>query len=300
MGFFDLFKSPKPGPSEKKGRLGIDELAERLGVPAADLSSVKIAYHRFKVPKRSGGGHRTIDAPDLPLKALQRTINRRLLALLLSHPAAAGFERGRSIVTHAAHHVGSAVLVRMDIQDFFANTKAWRVDKYFRAVGWNGAAAKLLTKLCTHKGSLPQGAPTSPRLSNLLNYKIDARLTGLAYRYRATYTRYADDLTFSFKSDDRDAVHAVIGLTKLTLLEHDYRIHHHRKLHIRRRHDRQTVTGLVVNERVNLPRRTRRWLRAVEHRARTGGQPTLSPQQLAGWRALAAMVEAQRTTTEPH
>ncbi|MCH8042575.1 MAG: RNA-directed DNA polymerase [Planctomycetes bacterium] len=141
---------------------------------------------------------------------------------------------------------------------------------YFRAIGWNRPAAKLLVKLCTWQGALPQGAPTSPRLSNLVNYRLDARLAGLAARHGATYTRYADDLTFSFAEDDRDSVGRVRCAARLILEEEGYRPHH-RKFQARRRHQRQQVTGLVVNRRVNLSRSTRRWLRAVEHRAKHHG-----------------------------
>ena len=89
----------------------------------------------------------------------------------------------------------------MDIQNFFPTTSANRVLAYLRAIGWDKHVAKLLATLCTYKGYLPQGAPTSPRLSNLVNFEMDARLHGLAYRAKAAYTRYADDITFSFAED---------------------------------------------------------------------------------------------------
>lgn len=293
---------------------GVDELARRLDVPAAGLRAVRPAYREFRIPKRSGGT-RQILAPEDSLKALQRRILRRLLARLRSHPAAHGFERGRSIVTNARAHVGRAVVVRMDLRDFFTATTAKRVRKYFRGIGWNRPAARLLTHLCTWEGGLPQGAPTSPRLSNLVNYRLDARLTGLATRKRlrdsfrtrrvvgtteigATYTRYADDLTFSFPTDDPTVIRYVIVVTKHIVGQEGYELHLRQKLQIRRRHDRQQVTGLVVNERADLPRSTRRWLRAVEHRADRDGRSTLTPEQLAGWQALRAMIEQQAGTPD--
>src|SRR5262249_60353915 len=102
--------------------------------------------------------------------------------------------------------------------------------------------------------------------------------------------RYADDLTFSFPVDDPQAIRHVIRMTMLAVASEGYTLHLHRKLQIRRRHDSQVVTGLVVNERVNLPRKLRRWLRAVEHRQKTGRAMTMTAAQLAGWRALVAMV----------
>jgi hypothetical protein len=287
---------------------GVEELARRLDMPAAELRAFRPNYREFEITKRSGGTRRIL-APDNPTKALQRRILRRLLGRLRSHPAAHGFEKGRSIVTNAEAHVGRSVVVRMDLKDFFPATRAKRVRKYFRRIGWNRPAARLLTNLCTFEGGLPQGAPTSPRLSNLVNYRLDARLAGLAARRRlwdlriggqvqvreigASYTRYADDLTFSFPTDNPGDIRYVIRLTRFIVGREGYELHLHKKLQIRRRHDRQQVTGLVVNERVNLPRATRRWLRAVEHRLAVHGRSTLTPEQLAGWRAYREMVADQ-------
>src|SRR5262249_37646313 len=158
--------------------------------------------------------------------------------------AATGFEKRYSIAINALAHVHKAVVVRMDIRDFFASTKADRLQKYFKRIGWNTEAARLLTAICTYRGALPQGAPTSPRLSNLICCRLDARLTALARRYKATYSRYADDMTFSWDEDVPGNVHAVIRLTKLIVSAEGYPLHSRKKLHISRRHDRQIVTGL--------------------------------------------------------
>jgi len=209
------------------------------------------------------------------------------------HPAANGFEPERSIVTNARPHEGQAVVVKMDLRDFFPSTSADRVHEYFRAIGYDQGSTALLVRLCTHANGLPQGAPTSPKLSNLVNARLDARLDGLARHVGANYTRYADDMTFSFEEDDRQAVQNLIRSVKFIVADEGYELHQHRKLQIRRRHGRQMVTGLVVNDGVSLPRSTRRWLRAVEHRQAKTGQSTLTPAQLQGWRALANMVQAQ-------
>jgi RNA-directed DNA polymerase len=284
-------RGPRPGANADSG-LGVAELARRLGLNEAELRALVPRYNSFRVPKRSGG-QRTIDEPEEALKRVQRLILRRLLRRLRSHAAAHGFERGRSIVTAALPHARRAVVLRMDVEEFFASTKAGRVQSYFRAVGWDAEAAALLARLCTHAGGLPQGAPTSPRLSNLLNFRLDARLSALARTSGAVYTRYADDMTFSFAADEREGIVSVIRTTKKILSDEGYRLHTDKKLRVLRRHARQTVAGLVVNERVRLPRATRRWLRAVEHRAAHTGQSTLAPAQLQGWRALARMVSEQ-------
>ncbi len=286
MGLFSLF-----GKGKDKG-LDVAELARRLGIEEAALRAVRAEYTTFQVPKRSGG-MRTLDAPAAELKHVQRRLLRRVLALLASHPAATGFERGRSIVHNALPHVGRAVILRFDLRDFFNSTGEKRIEAFFRRVGWNREAAALLTRLCTYRGGLPQGAPTSPRLANLVNFPLDLRLERLARRYGAIYTRYADDLTFSLAVDDPATVRRLAHHVRATVEDLGYRLNR-RKGRIRRRHQQQRVTGLVVNDLPNLPRAMRRRLRAIEHAQRLGRTTTLTPEQLQGWRALTRMIEMQR------
>ncbi|GMW03645.1 MAG: hypothetical protein AMXMBFR84_47790 [Candidatus Hydrogenedentota bacterium] len=283
-----LFKSLFKGSGH-----GVDELARRMGMSTQELTALVPTYSSFSIPKRSGG-QRKILAPDPDLKRVQRLVLRRLLARLRSHPHAVGFEHGHSIVTNAACHVNQAVVAKLDIVDFFSSTTAKRIEKYFQFIGWNREAAALLTKLCTHEGALPQGAPTSPRLSNLVNFGLDAGLTALAAQASATYTRYADDITFSFPKDDIDSIKLVLNTARLSLVEAGYKVHVRKKRKVLRRHQRQQVTGLVVNQKVQLPRKTRRWLRAVRYRAVNGAEATLSPAQIAGWDALERMISSQR------
>jgi retron-type reverse transcriptase len=299
-----IFAAAKaPANQQRAGTLGVDELARRLGVSEHELRSVTITYDEFQIPKR-GGGTRTITAPNPQLKAAQRLILRRLLGSLRAHRWATGFERDSSIVSNAVPHLRQDVVIRLDIKDFFGSTKSSRVESYFRRIGWNAEAAGLLTGLCTFRGSLPQGAPTSPRLSNLVNYRLDARLDELARRRTFGYTRYADDLTFSGPEStpkqlgskikyDSFRINDIIHAVKQIVSEEGYVLHTDKKLRIYRRHDRQLVTGIVVNEKPNLPRATRRRLRAIEHRLRTRGEATLTAEQLAGWRALLQMVRTE-------
>lgn len=270
---------------------GLDDLASRLGTNPSELAAVPLEYREFRVPKRSGGERRIL-APRPPLRALQRRILRRVLGRLRCHPAATGFERGISIVTNAAVHQGRAVVVRMDLRDFFESTRAARVGRFLRRAGWNRPAARRLETLCTWNGSLPTGAPTSPRLANLVNQRLDRRLAGLAASLGAAYTRYADDLTFSLEVDSAARVHRLLAAARAIAFQEGYRTNG-RKLRVRRHHQQQRVTGLVVNQGVNLPRSTRRWLRAVKHRLAAGRGATLSESQLRGWCALASMVATQ-------
>ena len=287
---------------QQPAKLGLADLSARLAVPVAEITAFRPEYHEFTIPKRSGGA-RKIQAPSDATKQFQRRILFRLLGRLKCHSAARGFQRGQSIVTNALPHARAVVLVRMDIKDFFTSTSAKRVRDYFMRIGWDKQCADLLTAACTFRGGLPQGAATSPRLSNLLNARLDARLWALADKYGAAYTRYADDMTFSLPADDHDSIHKILRITKLATADEGYKLHQDRKLQIRRPYERQLVTGLVVNNRpgasgpnaapVRLPRARRRWLRAVRHHLAAGKPATLTPQQLAGWDALEKMVRMQ-------
>lgn len=290
---------------------GVEVLARRLGVTRAVLEAFTPKYHQFTRPKRSGGV-RTITAPDDETKRLQRRMLRRLLDGLKAHPAALGYRKGASIVTHAQRHAKQPVVVKLDVVDFFPSTSAKRIERWWRRIGWNRAAAKLLTRLVTHDGGLPQGAPTSPALSNLVNFYVDVQLTAYARRMGARlsgakrpvevrYSRYADDLTFSVSFEPRHRVRErsklprrFVEMARRILKVHGYRLHLTKKLVVRRRHQRQVVTGLVVNERPNLPRALRRKLRAARHHVKQGKPATFTPAQLQGYSALEQMIRAQR------
>jgi retron-type reverse transcriptase len=285
---------------ERAGTLGVDELARRLGVGERELRSVTITYDEFEIAKRSGGT-RTILAPNPQLKSVQRIILRRLLDSLRAHRWATGFERGNSIVTNALPHLRQDVVIRLDIKDFFGSTKSSRIESYFRRIGWNEQAARLLMELVHLPRLAAARGADQPRLSNLVNYRLDARLDELARRRTLGYSRYADDLTFSGPESmpkqlgskinyDSFRINDIIHAVKDIVRDEGYVLHTDKKLRIARRHDRQLVTGIVVNDKPNLPRSTRRRLRAIEHRLRTRGQATLTAEQLAGWRALQKMI----------
>lgn len=271
--------------------LSVEELAKRLNTSVDILVSVPINYSRFTLKKRSGK-ERIIYAPQAELCQMQKSINRLLLSKLKVHSCAKGFCRGQSIVTNAIEHVDKAVVIKFDIKDFFSNTRDKRILNYFKKIGWSSKAAKLLVKICCKEGGLPQGAPTSPTISNIVNNKLDARLFGFAKANGFTYTRYADDLTFSSKEDNKKAISKLIGSVNVILAEFGYTLNKSKQF-IARKHTRQFITGLVVNKKVQLPRETRRWLRAVEHSLKTTGKCTLSESQLFGWKSLQNMINLQ-------
>ena len=274
-------------------RRGMTHLSRLLDMPIEQLRGFQPVYRQVRLAKQRGGV-RILAIPDSRTRRLQRRLLRRVLGGIRIHATATGFERGRSIVHNAAVHARCAVVIRMDLVDFFPSTRAEHVEAFFRRIGWQREAAAVLTRLCTHDGGLPQGAVTSPRLSNLVNIGLDARLDRFVLRRGGLYTRYADDITISFPRDPGGpSVRGTIQGVRRILATDGYRMHGGSKLRILRRHQQQRITGLVVNDRVQLPRKTRRWLRAVRHRLATGRPTTLNEAQIRGWLALEHMVNQQ-------
>lgn len=285
-----------------KFRLGfgkdVRELARRLNVEVDPLRSLTPTYREHQIRKKHGGWRR-LSIPDDATKAMQRRILRRLLGRLKAHPAAMAYERGLSIAHNARPHVGKAVVVKLDLVDFFPSLTAQRCDRYFRFIGWNPEAAALLTRLCTHEDRLPQGAPTSPRISNLLMLAFDERIRRYVARRRGVYTRYADDITISFPKDYPRHIRGVIQFVERTARSFGLVVHRAKKRLVLRRHQQQRVTGLVVNEKAQLPRSVRRKLRAAAHHLLNNRPATWTQQQLQGWRALEAMVRRHATGETP-
>lgn len=270
------------------------DLASALGVTVPRLRW--LAYHaeatevthyvRFTVPKRSGGT-RELCAPHADLAAAQEWVRANVLAKVSIHDAAHGFVPGRSTVTNATPHVATAVVVNADLTDFFPTITFPRVLGIFRQLGYSPAVATVLALLCTESPrrrvtyagralwvavgprALPQGACTSPALSNLAARRLDSRLNGIAAKLGFRFTRYADDLTFSSPDADAKVGYLLARLRHITSDE-GFAVNEF-KTRVQRPGTRQTVTGIVVNARPGVPRQTVRRLRAILHRARTEG-----------------------------
>lgn len=279
--------------SRKRRKLTLIDLADRLDVPLEYLETTRPSYREARIPKQ-GGGTRYLQVPDEESKQLQRKILKRLLGALSSHPFCYGFEPHTSIVDAAVPHTHRFVVIKMDIRRFFESTTDDRVCDYFRFIGWDDVTASRMTELTTYNGSLPQGAPTSPRLSNLINYGMDELLASISAAHNGSYSRYADDITMSFGRMSGRRVRGVIQEVRRVLDKFGYTMHGKGKLKIYRSNQRQQVLGLVVNEGVRLPRKTRRWLRAVQHRLKNHQSATLTAEQLDGWLAFQDMVARQR------
>jgi len=239
------------------------------------------AYIEFEIPKATGGTRR-IAAPRAPLRAAQRIILDQILSKVTLHDAAHGFVKGRSTVTNARPHASAHLVVKTDLKDFFPTVHYRRVKGIFEWLGYSDEIAGVLAGLTTYRptlpdgtvvwpGMLPQGAPTSPALANLACLRLDARLTGLAKRAKATYTRYADDLTFSFKEEPEKGLGRFLWWVDQICQQEGF-VEHAGKRRVYRAHSRQLVTGLVVNEdSPSVPREARRRFRAILHNCRKNG-----------------------------
>jgi hypothetical protein len=193
---------------------------------------------------------------------VQRRLGAELFAVGPIHDAAHGFRPGRSVVSHAALHAGREVVIRIDLADFFTTIHAGRIAAVLNRLGYREPVARLLARLVTVRGLLPQGAPSSPAVSNLCAWRLDQRLHSLARSTGATYTRYADDLTFS--GDRRFARRAERFCVHVAAIAHEvgFRVNH-RKTRVMGRGTQQRVTGLVVNAVPAVSRRERDQLRAI-------------------------------------
>lgn len=249
--------------------------------------ATRVHYVTFTVPKRSGGT-RQLNAPHRLLLDVQGWILDHIVNRLPVESAAQGFLVGRSILTNAQPHVGKAVVVNMDLESFFPSITFPRVRSVYERVGYSPAVATLLALLCTEcprrlveyagrtyyvatgPRGLPQGAPTSPGLSNQVARRLDRRLGGLAAKLNLTYTRYADDLTFSGGPDLNERVGYLMACVRHIAQEERFAVNE-KKSRVLRRNTAQIVTGLVVNDRVGVPREEVRRIRAILHRAQAEG-----------------------------
>jgi retron-type reverse transcriptase len=286
---------------EELERRGLPLLATPADVATALGLTIKrlrwLAYHAdaptrphyvyFEVPKRTGGT-RLLSAPHDDLKKAQRWILESILETLPVTAAAHGFVPDRSVVTNARAHVGRDVVVNCDLKDFFPTITFPRVRGVFEAIGYSPAVATVLALLCTEAPrsrvemegrsywvavgprALPQGAPTSPALSNQIARKLDQRLSGVCAKLGWTYTRYADDLTFSAPPGKRENIPWLLARVRHIAKDEGFRLNP-KKCRVQRAARRQEVTGVVVNEKPSLAREELRRLRAILHAAKSGG-----------------------------
>ena len=241
-------------------------------------------YRIWRREKRDGV--RVIEAPKPRMRETQRRLLRRLIERIPAHPAARGFIPGSSPAAFAWPHTDRPVVLRVDLRHCFETITVPRVRAVFRQAGYPPHIARLLAELCTtatpvdelrgidhthaallRERHLPQGAPTSPHLANLVMRPLDRRLDGYARRHGLRYTRYGDDLAISGDAMNADRV----LWTVLRIVEDERFTVHPEKVRIMHSHQRQHLAGLVVNDRPQVARSDYDNLRALLHNARRHG-----------------------------
>ncbi|MFT5904831.1 MAG: RNA-directed DNA polymerase [Cryomorphaceae bacterium] len=253
-------------------------------VRPAELGSKLSHYHVVKISKKSGGT-RLLEVPKWQMKQAQRYVLDGILAHIPPHACSHGFQRGRSIVSYVAPHVGQKVIVKFDLKDYFLTADRTRVRSLFHLAGYPPHISEYLAHLCTHgfkdeklgahwkyeRPHLPQGAPSSPAIADRLLFKLDVRLTGLADKLGMNYSRYADDMAFS--SSERLNNGRVDGLKRLVALivqEEGWWLNDE-KTRVMRSGQRQRLAGLVVNTKANLARSEFDRLKVIIFRVKCNG-----------------------------
>ena len=288
----------------------VGRLAEALDVPVPGLwrltrsaswqrqATLSQQHYRYELLPKRTGGWRLLEVPEPYLRTLQRRVLDQLLAHVPPHEAACAYVRGRSVADHARAHAGQAVLLKFDLQDFFATVRASRVHAMFVELGYSPAVARELMALCTtatpepvlerlreegglawmqamrlRDAHLPQGAPTSAALANLCAFRMDVRIAGLARTLGARYTRYADDIVLSGGANLLRQADRIEARIDGFALDEGFALNHRKTRRVTRAR-RQQVCNIVVNERPNLPRDEFDRLKAQLHRCATLGPST--------------------------
>ena len=299
---------PSPGLFENVGVLqlqSVGEIGEWLGLDENELlwfadrrqlerisPNGPLRHYRYHWKLKRHGKCRLIEAPKYRLRALQRKLLYEILNQIPVHEAAHGFRKARSATSHAAPHVGKAVVLKMDLEDFFPSIAPARLVRILMHVGYAEDVAEILASLsCNHvppdvfasfphiddwsqnrraqqlycRPHFPQGSPTSPAIANICAFRLDSRLAGLARSANAVYTRYADDLLFSGDEKFARSIDRFRTSVAVIAIEEGFNVNHH-KTRVMKRSVRQEAVGLVLNEKLNTRRVEFDRLKATLHR----------------------------------
>ena len=238
----------------------LSSLERDLGIDAKTLyaisNNIGKHYHKVKLPKKSGG-YRNLSVPDAVLKSVQKRITEVLLIHMPVSRYAKAYRYGSSTLRNAKHHVGRQVVLKLDILHFFDSIRYSTVkNKVFPEVIYAEPLRILLTMLCYYKDALPQGASSSPAITNILLYEFDEQIGQWCRERGIAYTRYCDDMTLSGDFEPAELIRFIRPeLKKLGFLLNE------QKTRIQHPGQRQNVTGIVVNEKMSIPADYRRKLR---------------------------------------
>lgn len=220
---------------------------------------------------------RWIDAPDKDLKLFQKIFLNEILYKFKPHKSAIGFIKNKSVVDGAKKHIGKKVILTIDIKDFFWSIYTKDVNRllrskifpalknFYKNFSYKDDDIDIISNILTYKSRLPQGAPTSPMLANLICHDLDIILDNISKQNNCEYTRYADDLTFSHNSSNFDMNNFLNNVA--TVIETNNFTINYKKVRILRPHKRMMVTGIVVNNKLSTPKYIWKNIRAQLHQA---------------------------------
>ncbi|WP_239586916.1 retron St85 family RNA-directed DNA polymerase [Citrobacter freundii] len=264
----------------KATRISVETL--RLLIYRADFR-----YKIYSIKKKDSHKVRTIYQPSRELKALQGWVLCNILDKLSSSPFSIGFEKHQSILNNATPHIGANFILNIDLEDFFPSLTAKKVFGVYHSLGYNRAISSCLTKICCYQNLLPQGAPSSPKLANLICSKLDYRIQGYAGSRGLIYTRYADDLTLSAQSmkkvlKAKDFLFSIIPTEDLVI--------NTKKTCISGPRSQKKVTGLVISqEKAGVGRLKYKELRAKIHHVFAGRSQEI--EHVRGWLSFLSSVD---------
>ncbi|HEY9851343.1 MAG TPA: reverse transcriptase domain-containing protein [Leptolyngbyaceae cyanobacterium] len=248
----------------------------------------RLVYHIYQVPpeykyltfelNKKSGGTRIVSAPASALKLIQKKLNQVLQSAYQPKPSVHGFIYSKNIATNAKAHIRKRYVLNLDIKDFFPSINFGRVRGMFIALpyGFSPDVATVLAQICCHNNQLPQGAPSSPIVSNMICAKLDSELQQLAKKLRCTYTRYADDITFSttmpkfpkelaYFISIEEQHKLVLGNELLSIIKGNGFQVNEKKIRLQSKDEHQEVTGVTVNQCTNVNRNYIRQIRAMLH-----------------------------------
>ena len=272
-----------------------NKLIKRLRFGAKRFWGTKVEYTNAEIPKRSGGT-RELSIPGSELKKIQKMLARAFDRELGGqvHKVANAYVKGRNTVTNAVPHLGCAVLIKLDIKDFFPSVTR----DMLQPLLWHFAyrepkALERILDLCMTDNGLPQGAPTSPILSNLVLRQFDIAAYQFANLMGAKYTRYADDLTFSLTEDDPIKARKIASGVRSLLTEQGFELNEKpNKLKILRGHQAQQVCGITLNSgKPTISKKQRRKVRAARHAIENERPASMSLASVDGWESYIAHVQ---------
>ncbi|WP_055669441.1 retron St85 family RNA-directed DNA polymerase [Desnuesiella massiliensis] len=212
-------------------------------------------YKKFSIRKKNGGD-RIISIPNIRLRCIQRWILDNIIYNIRVSENVTGFIPNKSIVDNARAHVDSDAILALDIKDFFPSISFDKIFRLFNYYGYTTEISYCLARICTLNNTLPQGAPTSPYLANIVCKKMDKRISSLSKKIGAKYTRYADDITISGKKN----ITSYSKLIKDIIRDEGFLVNNE-KTRVMYRNRQQRVTGLIVNKKITVPKEKIRYLR---------------------------------------